>query len=189
MPTIRAFIAIDLPAEIKAALGRVAETLGSSLPRGAVRWVRPAQMHLTIRFLGDTPLDRLPAIVAALDGAATGRAPFTLRLDGVGCFPNARRPRVVWVGLGGDGTALLAFKAALDAGLAPLGWPPEEKPFHAHLTLGRVKDERAAHGVDWTADVPPLELRVTAIHLIESQLRPDGPIYTQRHVSQLSEGL
>lgn len=189
MTTIRAFIAIDLPPEVKAELGRVAEALGAGLPRGAVRWVRPAQMHLTLRFLGDTPADRLPDVGRALDAVAAAQAPFALRLNGVGCFPNRRAPRVVWVGLaapdGGESAPLLALKAALDEELTPLGWPPEEKPFRAHLTLGRVKDERAARGMKWAADVPPLAVPVAALHLIESDLRPDGPIYTVRHTGGL----
>jgi 2'-5' RNA ligase len=187
MDTIRAFIAIELPPAVKEALGAVARALGERIPRGAVRWVRPEQMHLTLRFLGDTPLDRLPAVGQAMDAATARSRPFELRLDGVGCFPNRSRPRVIWVGLaaaGGDESApLLALKTALDKALTPLGWPPEDKPFRAHLTLGRVKDERGIQGVEWAADVPPLPIPVNAIHLIESQLRPDGPVYTVRYTS------
>ena len=191
MTTIRAFIAIDLPPAVKAALADVAATLAGRVPRGAVgtaavRWVRPEQMHLTLRFLGDTPTDKLPHLAAALDALAAGHAPFTMHLTNVGCFPNARRPRVVWVGLGGEEAKLLALVTALEAALRPLGWPPEDKPFRAHLTLGRVKDERAAQGIDWAAAVPPLTVPVVAMHLIESQLRPDGSVYTVRHTSTLA---
>ncbi len=185
MPTIRAFIAIHLPPEVQAALGQVAAALGEGLPRGAVRWVQPELMHLTLHFLGDTDVAKLPAISRAMDEAVAGRAPFTLTLDGIGCFPNPRRPRVVWAGLAGDSAQLLALKAALDEQLAALGWPPEDKPFRAHLTLGRVKDERAAQGLDLSAPLPPLAVPVTAIYLMESQLRPNGPIYTVRHESSI----
>ena len=190
MSTFRAFIAIDLPPAVKAALADVAAALDGRVPRGAVgtaavRWVRPEQMHLTLRFLGDTPANRLPALAAALDTLAAGHAPFILRLTEVGCFPNTRRPRVVWVGLGGAEAKLTALVAALEAALSPLGWPPEDKAFRAHLTLGRVKDERAVQGIDWSAAVPPLEVPVTAVHLIESQLRPEGPVYTVRQSSTL----
>ena len=185
MPTIRAFIAIHLPPDVQATLGRVAATLGESLPRGAVRWVRPELMHLTLYFLGDTDVAKLPAIGQALDEATTGRAPFSLTLDSLGCFPNPRRPRVIWAGLAGDSAQLLALKAALDEQLAALGWPPEDKPFRAHLTLGRVKDERAAQNLLLTAPLPQLAVPVAAIYLMESQLRPDGPIYTVRHESRM----
>ncbi len=186
MITIRAFIAIGLPANVKAALGDVAAALAAGVPRGAVRWVRPEQMHLTLRFLGDTPIDRLPALAAALDDVAGRQASFVLRLTTTGCFPNARRPRVVWVGLGGEAAALAALVAGLNAALGALGLPPENKPFRAHLTLGRVKDDRVAQGIDWSAAVSPLNVPVTAVHLIESQLRPEGPLYTVRHTSTLA---
>ncbi len=181
MTTIRAFIAIHLPPEVQAALGQVAATLGEGLPHGAVRWVRPELMHLTLRFLGDTDVGKLPAIGEAMGAATAGRAPFTLTLDSLGCFPNPRRPRVVGAELGGDTAQLLALKAALDAQLAALSWPLEDKPFRAHLTLGRVKDERTAQSLSLTVPLPQLAVPVAAIYLMESQLRPDGPIYTVRH--------
>ena len=190
MITLRAFIAIDLPPAVKAALADVAATLDGRVPRGAVgtaavRWVRPEQMHLTLRFLGDTPADRLPPLFVTLDGLTAGRAPFALHLNEVGCFPNMRRPRVVWVGLGGEEEKLVALVGGLEAALRPLGWPPEDKAFRAHLTLGRVKDERTVQGIDWSAAVPPLEGPVTAVHLVESQLRPEGSVYTVRQSSTL----
>jgi len=187
MKTIRAFIAVDLPTAARDALGEAGAALAERTPRGAVRWVRPEQMHLTLRFLGDTPLDRLPAVQSALDTLPAAHAPFTLHLTEVGCFPNPRRPRVVWVGLDGDEAALLALKAALDAALLPLGWPPEDKPFRAHLTLGRVREGAGARDVDWSTPVWPAAVPVTALHLIESRLRPDGPVYTVRHTAQLKK--
>ncbi len=186
MTTIRAFIAIRLPAPVERALGEIAQTLSLHVPRGAVRWVRPEQIHLTLNFLGDTPVDKLPAIRLAMDATAEGRSPFSLRLGGVGCFPNERRPRVIWVGLSGSAAQLAALKSDLDERLAPLGWPLEDKPFRAHLTLGRVKDERAVQGMKWTAEVPDVEIPVAAVHLIESRLRPEGPLYTTLHTTHLS---
>ena len=186
MSTIRTFIAIHLPTDVKAALDDVARHLDSRVPRGAIRWVRPEQMHLTLRFLGDTDTDRLPSIQATMDAVAAGNTPFEMHLESVGCFPNRRRPRISWVGLVGEDAGLSALKKALDEALIPLGRPLENKPFRAHLTLGRVKDERSAAGIDWTTDVPPLALIVSALHLIESELRPNGPVYTERYVSRFS---
>ena len=187
MKTIRAFIAVDLPDDARDTLGQVGAALAGRTPRGAVKWVRPELMHLTLRFLGDTPVDRLPAIVAALDATAAAHAPFTLHLTDVGCFPSPRQPRVVWVGLGGDEKALPALKATLDTALVPLGWPPDDKPFRAHLTLGRVREGADARGVDWSTPVPPRAIPVAALHLIESQLRPEGAVYTVRHSSGLGK--
>jgi RNA 2',3'-cyclic 3'-phosphodiesterase len=189
MNTVRAFIALSLPPVVKEELGQISGELAGRVPRGAVRWVRPEQMHLTLRFLGDTQLERLPDIQSAMDTIAGRYQPFDVVLDSVGCFPNCRRPRVIWVGLAGDRNqpshGLVALKQSLDTALAPLGWEPETKPFRAHLTLGRVKDEPAVRGVEWTVDVAPLVVPVSAIHLIESDLRPSGPVYTIRHRSEL----
>lgn len=188
MTTIRAFIAVHLPDEVKGSLVEVAGALAGGIPRGAVRWVRPEQMHLTLRFLGETDIEKLPVIQREMDEIAERCAPLSLRLHDLGCFPNHHRPRVIWVGLAGEVSRLVAMKSALDGCLTPLGWPPENKPFQAHLTLGRVKDERAVQGIAWTADVPRLEVPVVAIHLIESRLRPDGPVYTVRHTGYLTPG-
>ncbi len=187
MTTIRAFIAIHLPENVRAALGETARTLAGRVPPGAVRWVRPEQMHLTLAFLGDTPMAKLTAVQQAMDAATGNAAPFKLYTAGTGCFPNTRRPRVIWVGLSGEEKRLVELKQGLDAALAPLGWPPEEKPFRAHVTLGRVKDEQAARGADWATDVPHLPVAVDAIHLIESRLTSSGPIYSLRYSSRLAK--
>lgn len=186
MSTIRAFIAVHLPDAVKDVLSKTSRALADQIPTGAVRWVRPEQMHLTLFFLGDTAVTRLPAVQQAMDGTAGHFSPFNLYTNDVGCFPNARQPRVIWVGLAGEEARLTSLKAAIDAALGPLGWPAEHKPFRAHLTLGRVKDNRGLGEVKWTADVARLAIPVAAIHLIESQLRPSGPIYTIRHTSKLA---
>lgn len=188
MSTIRAFIAVQLTDEVRDALREVVRSLSGRVERGAVRWVRPEQMHLTLRFLGDTDTGKLPAVQAAMDAVAASNAPFEMRLGEVGCFPNRNRPRVIWVGLSGGEARLLSLVVALEKELAHLGWEPEGKPFRAHLTLGRVKDERGAQGIEWAADVQPLAIPIKAIHLIESQLRPAGPVYTLRHSSRLALG-
>jgi RNA 2',3'-cyclic 3'-phosphodiesterase len=185
MKTIRAFIAIALPGEVKALLSDTGRRLAAEVAAGAVRWVRPEAMHLTLRFLGDLVVDRLPQIGVALDQTVMGRKSFSLKLGQLGCFPNPKRPRVIWAGIAGDEAELQALKGALDGLLEPLGWPAETKAFQPHLTLGRIKDERAGIDLPWGEGLEPLPLRVTAVHLIESQLRPAGPIYTIRHSSVL----
>jgi 2'-5' RNA ligase len=90
---------------------------------------------------------------------------------------------VIWVGLAGEVTALAAVKRDLDTGLAPLGWEAEKRPFTPHLTLGRVKDGHQVRGLSWEVGVKELVVGITAVHLIESQLTGQGPIYTTRHTS------
>ena len=185
-PTIRAFIALDLPAAATSVLAQTAQIIGKHLPDGAVRWVRPDRMHLTLRFLGDTAVNQLPTIANELDRLTANQPPFSLHLNELGCFPNQCKPRVIWAGLAGDVQPLQILKQGIDTFLAPLGWEPEKRPFQAHLTLGRVKDARQLQNVQWDVAVKKVAWSVTAVHLIESQLRSQGPLYTTRHSSTLS---
>ncbi len=189
--TIRAFIAIALPPAVQEELGLVNDVLAGQVPPRSVRWVQPHLMHLTLRFLGDTAVSDLPALTTKLDQITAQHTPFTLKLADLGCFPNRKRPRVIWAGLTGDLPAAQALQAAIEQAVQELGWKAENKPFRAHLTLGRVKDGRPSdgrllRGVEWGAEVKKLAVPVTAVHLIESQLRSSGPIYTIRHTSQLN---
>jgi 2'-5' RNA ligase len=182
---IRAFIAVYLPENVKAALEKIGQVLAAQVPPGSVRWVKPALMHLTIRFLGDTAVSQLPALTAGLDQIAAGQAAFTLYLDRLGCFPNEKRPRVIWVGLGGADEAAQRLSRAIEAHVVALGWRQEGRPFQAHLTLGRVNDGRQLAGLKWDVPVARLAVPVMAVHLVESQLRPSGPLYTTWHSSEL----
>ncbi|HEY1408673.1 MAG TPA: RNA 2',3'-cyclic phosphodiesterase, partial [Promineifilum sp.] len=113
MTTLRTFIALPLPDEAKVVLRSVTQALSVRVPDKAVRFVRPEQVHLTLRFLGDTNVDQLPAIMDVVDRIADGRAPILLQLDEVGCFPNVQRPRVIWVGLTGEINQLQALTSDL----------------------------------------------------------------------------
>jgi 2'-5' RNA ligase len=181
--TIRAFIAVQLPSDVKQEMGLVADVLAGQIPERSVRWVKPDLMHITLRFLGETAVSKLDAISQAIDNAAKNQAPLKLHLHGTGCFPNAKRPRVIWVGLAGQVPELAAFKRNLDGGLVDLGWEMEKRPFKPHLTLGRVKDAKKLRGLSWDVDVKEKEIPVTAVYLIESQLTPQGSIYTVRHTA------
>jgi RNA 2',3'-cyclic 3'-phosphodiesterase len=175
--TVRAFIALSLPPPVKEMLANLASELAVQTPPGAVRWVKPAAMHLTLRFLGDTAVTLLPTLAEKLDQLTAQRHPFTLATGALGCFPNPKRPRVIWVGLEKDSQTLTKLKQELDVLLAPLGWPPETKPFHPHLTLGRLKDERARPVLPWGELEEQERWPVTAVHLIQSDLLPAGPKY------------
>ena len=185
MATIRAFIALDLSEEARAVLAQVSDTLSQKTAEGAVKWVDASRMHLTLRFLGNTPTEKLDSLAASLDGVARQHRPFTLTLDALGCFPNERKPRGIWVGLGGDLEPLQALYGTLQGALEPLGWEAEDRDFHPHLTLGRVKDRRAKIDLPWGQGVAPAKTVVSEVVLYESQLRPQGPLHTVRHASAL----
>ena len=187
MSTIRAFIAIELSDEARAVLADVGETLAHEAPREGVKWVDPDRMHLTLRFLGDTAVERIPDLATAMDEVGGQFEPFTLILDSLGCFPNERKPRVVWVGVQGDVSQVEALSASLNRVLEPLGWEAETRSFRAHLTLGRVKDRRGGIVLPWGKRVAPAQTRVHEIVLFESRLEPEGPFYIVRHRSELHD--
>jgi 2'-5' RNA ligase len=183
--TIRAFIAIELTDELKSILVQIGRELEARIPPGTVRWVKPAAMHLTLVFLGDTPTAKLDSIERAMTAAATGIPPISLGANGLGCFPNCSRPRVVWVGVDEPAGFLKRLKRALDDELEPLGFKPEGRSFSPHLTLGRVNKrasrtdaQRLGQVVDSATLKDAGAMTAAQMHLIRSDLRPAGPVYT-----------
>jgi len=193
MSTIRTFIAIELDEELGANLRRLQGLLREQMAPRSVRWVRPEGIHLTLKFLGDTPDEKVAAIQAALAQAAASIAPFRFTVGGLGCFPSSRRPRVVWVGLEEPTGALAALRNAVEAHVAPLGFPTEKRPFHPHLTLGRVQrsatksEVREIGEVVATAAIGTIdEMAVNAAFYIKSDLRPSGAVYTKLYEAELT---
>jgi 2'-5' RNA ligase len=180
---IRTFIAIELPPAVRQALDRIQERLKRE--RLAVRWVAPEKIHLTLKFLGEIPTEQAAAVGETCALVATAAQPFELEAVGLGAFPNPRRPRNLWVGLAGDLEPLGQLQADLEGALAELGFPPEGRPFHPHLTLGRTQrrarpDEirRLGQAVS-SSKIPSLgRWQVKQIVVMRSDLRPQGPLYT-----------
>ena len=185
MTTARTFIAIELDDQLKDGLGRLQDRLRTQLSPHSVRWVHPQGIHLTLKFLGDTPLEKVEEVQVALAQAANDISPFTFTVAGVGCFPNSRRPRVVWVGIQELTGSLVRLRDAVEGHVAPLGFPTEHRRFSPHLTLGRVqrhasKSEVRELGELVAADATGVldEMMVTAVSYIKSDLRPSGAVYT-----------
>lgn len=190
MPAIRTFIAIELSATILDRLGDLQSRMQRDLPPKLLRWVRPEGIHLTLAFLGDIPVEQVDPIAAALAEACAGHAPLTVSIAGMGCFPNVRRPRVVWVGVEEPSGELAHLQHDIEQALVPLGFRPEARAFHPHLTLGRVKggggQALAALGAYVErANVRIGEMKVQAVHLMRSDLRPSGAVYTELAVVPL----
>jgi 2'-5' RNA ligase len=180
----RLFVALEPPDPVRRRLAALADELRRAAGRaaGEVRWVPPENVHLTLQFLGAVPEERVAGIEAALrDAAAAAGRPLSLSLHGAGGFPNARRPRVLWAGLEGDVAPLAALVAEMGARLAKLGYPPEDRPFSPHLTLGRARDGRGAPGLAGAlaaaAQAEGTPWRATELVLFESHLSPKGPRY------------
>ncbi len=188
MQTLRTFIAVELDQELKATLTEIQTRLRGAVPPRAVRWVQSEGIHLTLKFLGDTPLDKVEQVKAALALAAGQIPAFTITVAGVGCFPDARRPRVVWVGIQEPSGSLARLWQAVESHVAPLGFPTEKRPFSPHLTLGRVQRYASSGEVrDVGQAVAALaaemagvqdEMAVSAVAYIKSDLRPTGAVYT-----------
>lgn len=174
---IRTFIAVPLPEAVQAALGELAGQLAAQSQ--GVRWVRSENIHLTLRFLGDTEPEKVPSLSAGLDEVAGTHQPFPVRLDMVGAFPTWRRPRVVWVGLEEEGEQLHKLRRAVEHLVRSLGWEREGQQFRPHLTLGRLREGGTVPQGEWAA--PSLEFQVDRVALIESQLKTAGPEYLNLH--------
>jgi RNA 2',3'-cyclic 3'-phosphodiesterase len=185
---IRAFIAIDLPDDVRAAIAKAQADLRQTVGV-KISWAKVGNLHLTLQFLGDVEESAVEAIRAALAGIAGDHAPFELRVAGAGAFPDERRPRVLWVGC--EDGKLTALAKSVHAAMRPLGFEPEQREFTAHLTLGRVKSPRPdvalTRALDSIKNAAFGAMRVEAIHLMRSELHPDGSIYSKLSSHQLGE--
>ena len=187
---LRLFVALELPEHITAVLAGIQSRLRE---QGlTLRWVRPGNIHLTLKFLGAAPAPAVAAIGQALGAVAAGVAPLTLGIRAGGMFPNARRPRVVWAGLQGDVIPLAGLQRALEERLAARGFDRAQRPFRAHLTLGRFKKrpgaEQLATALETLAAVDSDQFQVRQLGLYQSLLGPDGARYVRLVSARLGAG-
>lgn len=185
MEIIRAFIAIPLPHPLLEKLAALQRQLEKQVPSRSVRWVRVEGIHLTLKFLGDTLTEKLPEIEQALTAVARHAPACTFTVEELGCFPNPRRPRVVWVGVQEPTGRMAALQDAIEEVMAPFGYEPEGRGFTPHLTLGRVhrrtsRSDVTQVGEAVTSTTVGLLAEVSADHfaLIRSVLKPTGAEYT-----------
>lgn len=180
--SLRAFIAFTPPEAIL----RCAQSLQDGLKaRGLkLRWVKPANIHLTLKFLGDMPEAHIADVRAAMQQAVHEEGLISLALQGLGVFPSIQRPRILWTGLGGDVDRLRRLVGRLEDGLEPLGFKKEKRAFKAHLTLARVKarlDTRSLlQGIQELGEYAPVAFDARQMVLYQSELRPTGAVYTER---------
>jgi 2'-5' RNA ligase len=188
---VRCFIAIGLPDQVKAGLKELQAQLKSG-GQTQVKWVDPYSIHLTLKFLGGVDAAKITPITAAMEEAVRGVAPFSLKVEGVGAFPNLRRVQVVWVGVGGEVDRLAHLQQRLESSLAQLGFAPENRRFTPHLTLARVRD-RASSGereglgqlIAATRFEAARSFPVAAVSLMKSQLTREGAIYSRISTAEL----
>jgi 2'-5' RNA ligase len=182
MARLRTFIAVDPGKAIRDRCVALQESLARS---GAeCKWVEPENLHVTLLFLGEVVDRDVPALCNAVSEVCAKQVAFATSVESAGCFPNPRRPRVVWVGVGEGAPELVALHDALEPPLLALGcYRREERQYTPHITLGRVKGERApadklalalARQVKWQGGAT----EVREILVLSSELTPQGPVYT-----------
>ncbi|MDZ7302813.1 MAG: RNA 2',3'-cyclic phosphodiesterase [candidate division KSB1 bacterium] len=178
MEMLRTFIALDMPTEIKTALAKYTQPLRAM--RGRVSWVKTENLHLTLKFLGDTPAARVDEIAAALQEIAAMAAPFSTVVSGSGVFPNDEHPRVLWVGVNETTGALQKLVKAIDERMQQFGFAREKRAFTAHLTIGRAKDTRIPEIVRALKERPfaAMPAQFNEVIFMKSELHPLGSIYT-----------
>ncbi|MEX2011777.1 MAG: RNA 2',3'-cyclic phosphodiesterase [Chloroflexota bacterium] len=192
----RLFVAVPLGEEARASVVRLVEEVQASAEaaaraqRSAVRWVRMDGLHVTLRFMGPTPEERIAELKAVVDDAAASVAPFRVSIRGSGAFPSARRPRTLWLGIDDGAATLSALARRFDDLLGKAGWPTDDRPVRAHLTLARadgrregpaVADLLAAHAAGFETEFP-----ADRLVLFESVTGGGPARYVARHTASLS---
>ena len=187
---MRTFIAIELPSFIQEELASHQQVLQQALSvqeKKGVRWTPATNVHLTLRFLGETDAAQRTRLSESLAAIASKQAPFSLHLQGAGCFPHCSKPSVFWLGLGGDLSILHALRATVEEAVQLAGFCAESRPFAPHLTLARVQ-RKANTGMrrqlgatfqdvsqGWSDSTT---FAVTGFVHMRSQLAPTGARYT-----------
>jgi 2'-5' RNA ligase len=173
---VRTFVALELSESARTGILSVVDELRRRGIRAS--WARESTLHLTLKFLGDVEERALPEVVEAVSRASRQVSSFTLETRSLGAFPSPQRPRVLWVGVEAP-DALYQLARDVDAELGRLGFPRERKRFHPHITLGRVRDERAASVLSVFEDmsVPREVTEVRELRVMKSTLRPQGAVH------------
>lgn len=177
---IRCFVAIEIPNLIRDELAQIQEALRKQIKQAS--WVKPGNIHLTLKFLGDVEVDAIKPVERAIKQVATLHSPFPLQIGGIGVFPHLARPRVIWAGVKAGGEKITALAQEIDLALNRCGFPLDDKRFNPHLTIARLKkrlDMRPfMDGYRQYDEIDGATMTVREISLIRSQLHPEGAVYT-----------
>ncbi len=184
---MRIFVALFLPDPVRDALVAALESVRAT--GSGVSWVRPQNLHYTLRFLGELGEDGARRVAEAADEAAGAHRVFELALGSFGCFPPKGPPRVLWVGAGRGAEPLEALARDLERGLRGRGFDPGDHPFRAHLTIGRVREPGRGdwrhHVEELSVEAPPFQAE--RLSVVQSTLSPRGSLYDIRHEARLRD--
>ena len=186
---IRSFLAIELPEPILKKIGELQGDLKSA--HAGVGWTNPEKIHLTLKFFGNIEESRIESIFKSIEEPLGKTSPFSLKVRGIGAFPHLKNPRVIWVGLVDEREVLTSLQKEIEVQLEKIGFQREDRPFHPHLTLGRMKSSRGkeelAGRMERYREEELGDFQVEKVVLFRSDLRPSGPIYTPLREMRLGE--
>ena len=193
MSLLRAFIAVEISQEVHKAIETETAPLRAALDKSLVRWAPTSNMHLTLKFLGDTSPANVEMLSQILSVEAGQHTTFEIQFKGLGVFPNPKLPRVIWIGIQAP-DELTTLQRGIEAAAAKLGYPPEKRPFSPHLTIGRVKQnvnsgdmQKIRTALEETKIGVLGTVPVNAVHLFKSDLKPTGAVYTRLHSALLGK--
>jgi len=179
---IRAFLAIEPPEDILQSLSRLQEKLKREIG-GRISWTKPQGQHLTLKFFGDISAEDVNNICTAVKNRIASGSSLNLKIEKLGVFPDARRPRVLWCGVTGDGEKLSVLQKKLEADFEGIGFPAENRPFRLHLTLGRIKEPHGLTGISEALTKHNAfaagKFECKELILFQSKLLPQGAVYTK----------
>lgn len=187
--TLRIFIAIELPEEIQKKLGDFANSIKNSQDK--ISLVSPQNIHLTLKFLGNVPINDIASIQSIISETAKLYTPFEASVKGTGIFPNERSPRILWIGTDKGKETIKKIYTDLENKLASIGIPKEERGFTAHLTIGRIKYikdiKEFAQNISKHKEDLFGNFVVNGISLVKSTLTPKGSVYEILHMAKLGK--
>jgi 2'-5' RNA ligase len=192
---LRLFVAIPVPEAVRDEIAVAQRELQPLAPRGVVRWTKPEQMHLTLKFLGAVPADRVEELKESVQKVCAGRPALRLRAKGIGFFPNARSPRVIWAGVCDEEERLADLQGEIEGAVRPFAAEPGAENFVGHLTLGRFKDarrreiEHLVNHAQAMGDRRFGEWTAWEIEIVRSELFPAGARHTLLAAFPLAEKL
>jgi 2'-5' RNA ligase len=182
---IRSFIAVELPVELRSALGKYKNEMEPG-SKAFAKWVLPDGIHVTLKFLGNIAPGMVDKISFSMEQVCTGIAPFTLETDELGGFPDLKHTRVLWLGMHGDTNRMKLLQEKIDDSLSSLGFEKEKREFTPHITLARIRDragasDRLKFGALITSRIYSIRhtIRVESVNLMQSRLQPGGAVYNK----------
>ncbi|MEE9166244.1 MAG: RNA 2',3'-cyclic phosphodiesterase [Candidatus Neomarinimicrobiota bacterium] len=184
---LRTFLGVELPNRVKSTAIHLQTTVEAKAK--VVKWIKAANIHFTLRFIGATPPEEASNIKRAVAKAVEGHHDFSLEVRDTGVFPKKERPRVLWLGIGGEVEKLKALVEDINANLKKLGYPPENREYSPHVTIGRVRyPQKVTPDVSLfiNSEYDPIDFSVQKVKFFQSDLVPGGPIYSVLGIFELT---